>query len=123
MINNENIILFDKYCNLCSRLVKFIIKRDKKAKFLLVSLQSESGQSLLKNFGLPTDDFDSVVYIMSDKYYLKSSAILHILKELGGIWKLFYILIIFPTFFRDFIYKIIAKTRYRIFGGNDSCTC
>jgi len=123
MINNENIILFDKYCNLCSRLVKFIIKRDKKAKFLLVSLQSESGQTLLKNFGLPTDDFDSVVYIMSDKYYLKSSAILHILKELGGIWKLFYILIIFPTFFRDFIYKIIAKTRYRIFGGNDSCTC
>ncbi len=123
MISNENIILFDEYCNLCSRLVKFIIKRDKKAKFLFVSLQSARGQSLLKNFGLPTDDFDSVVYIMRDKYYLKSSAILHILKELGGIWKLFYILIIFPTFFRDFIYKIIAKTRYRIFGRHDSCTC
>ena len=122
MINNENILLFDGFCNLCSRLANFIIKRDKKAKFLFVSLQSASGQSLLKNFGLPTDDFDSVVYIRSDKCFLKSTAILHILKELGGIWKLFYILIIIPNFVRDFIYKIIAKTRYKIFGRHDSCT-
>jgi predicted DCC family thiol-disulfide oxidoreductase YuxK len=121
MINNENILLFDGYCNLCSRLVNFIIKRDKKAKFLFVSLQSASGQSLLKKFGLPTDDFDSVVYIRSDKYFLKSSAILHILKELGGIWKLFFIFIIIPNFIRDFIYKIIAKRRYKIFGRHDSC--
>ena len=121
MINNENILLFDGYCNLCSRLVNFIIKRDKKAKFLFVSLQSANGQSLLKKFGLPTDDFDSVVYIRSDKYFLKSSAILYILKELGGIWKLFYILIIIPNFIRDSIYKIIAKTRYKIFGRQDSC--
>jgi predicted DCC family thiol-disulfide oxidoreductase YuxK len=121
MINNKNILLFDGFCNLCSRLVNFIIKRDKKAKFLFVSLQSASGQSLLKKFGLPTDDFDSVVYIRSDKYFLKSSAILHILKELGGIWKLFFIFIIIPNFIRDFIYKIIAKTRYKIFGRHDSC--
>ena len=121
MINNENILLFDGFCNLCSRLVNFIIKRDKKAKFLFLSLQSASGQLLLKKFGLPTDDFDSVVYIRNDKYFLKSSAILHILKEMGGIWKLFFIFIIVPNFIRDFIYKIIAKTRYKIFGNNDSC--
>ncbi|MCU0414399.1 MAG: DCC1-like thiol-disulfide oxidoreductase family protein [Ignavibacteriaceae bacterium] len=121
MINNENILLFDGFCNLCSRLVHFIIKRGKKAKFLFVSLQSESGQSLLKKFGLPTDNFDSVVYIKSDKYFLKSSAILHILKELGGIWKLFFIFIIVPNFIRDFIYKIIAKSRYKIFGRHNSC--
>ncbi|MFA4853630.1 MAG: DCC1-like thiol-disulfide oxidoreductase family protein [Bacteroidales bacterium] len=121
MINNENILLFDGFCNLCSRLVNFIIKRDKKAKFLFVSLQSASGQSMFKKFGLPTDDFDSVVYIRSDKYFLKSSAILHILKELGSIWKLFFIFIIIPNFICDFIYKIIAKTRYKIFGRHDSC--
>ena len=121
MINNKNILLFDGYCNLCSRLVNFIIKRDKKAKFLFVSLQSESGQSLLKKFGLPTDDFDSVVYISNNKNFQKSSAILHILKELGGIWKFFFIFIIIPNFIRDFIYKIIAKTRYKIFGRQDSC--
>jgi len=121
MIINENILLFDGFCNLCSRLVNFIIKRDKKSKFLFISLQSPSGQSLLKKFGLPTDNFDSVVYIRSDKYFLKSSATLHILKELGGIWKLFFIFIIVPNFIRDFIYRIIAKTRYKIFGRHNSC--
>jgi len=121
MIINENILLFDGFCNLCSRLVNFIIKRDKKSKFLFISLQSASGQSLLKKFGLPTDNFDSVVYIRSDKFFLKSSAILHILKELGGIWKLFFIFIIVPNFIRDFIYRIIAKTRYKIFGRHNSC--
>jgi len=121
MINNENILLFDGFCILCSRLVNFITKRDKKAKFLFISLQSASGQALLKKFGLPTDNFDSVVYISSDKYFLKSSAILHLLKELGGIWKLFFVFIIVPNFIRDFIYKIIAKTRYKIFGRHNSC--
>lgn len=123
MINNDHILLYDGVCNLCSRLVHFIIKRDKKEKFSFISLQSASGQSLLKKFGLPTDDFDSVVYIRSDKYFLKSSAILHILEELGGFWKLFFIFIIVPNFIRDFIYKIIAKTRYKIFGRHDSCLC
>jgi predicted DCC family thiol-disulfide oxidoreductase YuxK len=120
MINKENILLFDGFCILCSRLVNFITKRDKKAKFLFISLQSASGQALLKKFGLPTDNFDSVVYISSDKYFLKSSAILHLLKELGGIWKLFFVFIIVPNFIRDFIYKIIAKTRYKIFGRHNS---
>jgi Uncharacterized protein conserved in bacteria len=121
MIKNKNILLFDGFCNLCSRLANFIILRDKKAKFLFLSLQSASGQSLLKIFGLPTDDFDSIVYVSNDKYFLKSTAILYILKELGGIWKLFFIFIIVPNFIRDFIYKIIAKTRYKIFGRHDSC--
>ena len=46
---------------------------------------------------------------------------LHILKEMGGVWKLFFIFIIIPNFIRDFIYKIIAKTRYKIFGRHDYC--
>ena len=121
MINSDNILMFDGVCNLCSRLVQFINKRDKKAKLLFISLQSAYGQSLLRKFGLPSDDFDTVVYIRGDKYFLKSSAILHILKELGGIWKLFIIFIIIPGFIRDYIYKIIAKTRYKIFGRQDSC--
>jgi predicted DCC family thiol-disulfide oxidoreductase YuxK len=121
MINNKNIVMFDGHCNLCGRLVNFIIKRDKTAKFSFLSLQSSNGQSLLDKFGLPKDDFDSVIYIRSDKYYLKSTAILHILKELGGIWNLFFLFIIIPRFVRDFFYKIIAKSRYKIFGRNDSC--
>ncbi len=122
VISNENIILIDGFCNLCNGLARFIIKRDKKAKFRFVSLQSPGGRLLLKKFGLPADDFDSVVYIRNDRYFLKSSAILYILKESGGFRKLLFIFIIIPEFIRDFVYNIIAKTRYKIFGRRDSCS-
>jgi len=76
---------------------------------------------LLKRYGLPSDDFDTVVYINAGKFYLKSSAILHIAKEIGGIWKVFFVFILVPVFIRDFIYSLIAKSRYSIFGRQDSC--
>ncbi|MBM3418743.1 MAG: thiol-disulfide oxidoreductase DCC family protein [Bacteroidetes bacterium] len=123
MVNNteSHILLFDGVCNLCNGFVKFTIKRDPSAKFKFASLQSESGQKLLKKFGLPTDDFDSFVLIIGDKYFLKSSAGLNVLKQLGGIWSLFYIFIIFPRPIRDCVYNMIAKTRYRILGKRASC--
>ncbi len=119
--NQKHILLFDGVCNLCNGIVQFTIQRDPKGKFKFASLQSESGQSLLKQFGLPTNDFDSFVFINGNNYFLKSSAGLHVLKELGGVWKVFYIFIIIPRPLRDFIYNIIAKTRYKIFGKRDTC--
>src|SRR4030095_4558218 len=105
MSNSEShILLFDGVCNLCNRIVQFTIKRDPKGKFKFASLQSESGQALLKKFGLPTRDFHSFVFISGNKCFLKSSAGLHVLKELGGAWKLFYVLVIFPQTLREFIY-------------------
>jgi predicted DCC family thiol-disulfide oxidoreductase YuxK len=122
MSNKEtHILLFDGVCNLCNSIVQFTIKRDPEGKFKFASLQSESGQALLKKFNLPVHDLDSFVFIKGDRYFLKSSAGLHVLKELGGVWKVFYFLIIFPRPLRDFVYDIIAKTRYRIFGKRESC--
>jgi len=121
MTDHKHILLYDGVCNLCSGLVRFISKRFRNGAFSFYPLQSAEGQSLLKRYGLPADDLDTVVYIRAEKYFIKSSAILYILKELGGIWKGFFIFIIVPVFIRDFIYAIIAKSRYRIFGRQNSC--
>lgn len=122
MSNSDSyILLFDGVCNLCNNIVQFTIKRDPKGKFKFATLQSENGQALLKKFDLSTDDFNSFVFINGNKYFLKSSAGLHVLKELGGGWKLFYVFIIFPVPLRDFIYSMIAKTRYRVFGKRNTC--
>lgn len=119
--NETHILLFDGACNLCISIVNFTIKRDSKEKFKFAALQSESGQALLRKLGLPTNDFNSFVLISGEKYFLKSSAGLHVLRELGGVWKLFYAFIIFPRPLRDYIYTIVAKTRYSIFGKKNSC--
>ena len=63
---NDNILLFDGFCNMCSGIVKFIIKRDSKVKFKFATLQSEKGQELLKKFNLQTNDFESFVFIKNE---------------------------------------------------------
>lgn len=118
---NQAVLLFDGYCNLCNGLVQFVLKADKKKKFLFASLQSESGQALLKKFDLPINDLNTFVLIIDDKYYIKSTAGLLVLKELGGFWKLFYVFILIPRPLRDFVYNKIAKYRYKIFGKRNTC--
>jgi len=119
--NTPHILLFDGVCNLCTGIVKFIIKRDKKEKFRFAALQSESGQALLKKFGLSATDLDTFILISGDKYYTKSTAGLLVLKALGGLWEVLYVYIVFPESMRDFIYDFVAKTRYHIFGKRDTC--
>lgn len=118
---NHPILLFDGVCNLCNGFVQFVIKRDKKAKFKFASLQSEAGQELLNEYGLKTEDFESFVYIKNNKFYQKSSAALTLLSDLGGLWILFYPLMIFPRFIRDFVYNLVARNRYKMFGKTESC--
>jgi predicted DCC family thiol-disulfide oxidoreductase YuxK len=120
--DKTKILLFDGACNLCSGIMQFIRKRDPERIFRLVPLQSESGQAWLKKFDLPVNDFKSLVYIKDGKrYLLRSTAVLHVLKDLGGIWKLAYGFIILPESWRDIIYNLIAKTRYILFGKGINC--
>jgi predicted DCC family thiol-disulfide oxidoreductase YuxK len=117
----SRIILFDGICNLCNGVVQFIIRHDPEGKFKFASLQSESGQALLQKHGLSTTELDTIVYISGDKQYIKSTAALHVLRDLGGFWRLFFLLIIIPEPFRDFVYNRIAGSRYKMFGQRKSC--
>jgi predicted DCC family thiol-disulfide oxidoreductase YuxK len=121
MNNNERIILFDGVCNLCNGSVQFVIKKDTEAKFKYASLQSASGQALLKKFNLPLEQFDSFIYIKGSQVFQRSAGALNVLKDLGGFWKLLYGFIIIPPFLRDAVYNYIAKNRYKFFGKRESC--
>jgi predicted DCC family thiol-disulfide oxidoreductase YuxK len=122
MVNNStHILLFDGVCNLCNRTVRYIINRDTKAIFKFADLQSEQGVQLLKQFCLPTNQFNFIIYIRQGKCYTKSTAILLVLNDLGGFWKLYYSFIIIPKFIRDFFYNIVAKRRYKLFGRQEIC--
>lgn len=120
-MSRDQIIIFDGVCNLCNGTVQFIIKRDRYKKFSFITRQSPIGQDMLMQFGLPAEDLSTVVYLRAGVPYLKSMAVLKILKDLGRWWSLLYILAVIPVFIRDFIYDFIAKNRYRFFGRSKSC--
>jgi predicted DCC family thiol-disulfide oxidoreductase YuxK len=114
------IVLFDGECNFCDASVQFIIQRDPKGIFHFASLQSETGEELVRKHEIP-DDVDSMILIEGDKVYYKSAAALRISRHLQGAWKLLYGLIIFPAPIRNFVYDVIARNRYKWFGKKESC--
>jgi predicted DCC family thiol-disulfide oxidoreductase YuxK len=110
-------ILFDGVCNFCNFWVDFILKRDRKDKFRFGMLQNFSRQDSKAQ----RDNLETVILVQEGKTYEKSTAVLRILKEVGGVWKLFYVFILVPKFIRDFIYNIVARNRYKWFGQREAC--
>ena len=119
--NAVNVILFDGVCNLCNGFVQFLIKQDSKGSFKFASLQSQSAQDLLLTENMSADRFDSVVYISGSEVWQKSAAVLRILNDVGGLWKMFYVLIIIPRIISDAVYDFVATNRYRMFGKRQEC--
>lgn len=117
----RNIILFDGQCNLCNSSVKFIIKRDAGGVFKFASLQSSVGKALLAQVGMVDERLRSFVYIEDGTAYTKSDAALRVAKKLSYPTKLLAVFIIVPKFIRDFVYNLVARNRYRIFGKANTC--
>ena len=115
------IILFDGVCNLCDSAVLFIIKHDKKELFMFASLQSIAGQKLLQQYNLPADELNSFIFIYKGKAFSRSTGALKVVKKLNGLLPILYSFIVLPEFFRDSIYKWVAKNRYKWFGKKDTC--
>ncbi|MBE0648668.1 MAG: thiol-disulfide oxidoreductase DCC family protein [Bacteroidales bacterium] len=120
-MNPDRLIIFDGVCNLCNGTVRFIISRDRKKRFKFLPLQSEAGHEMLSTLSLTQLNQSTVAYIKDGILYQKSAAVLNILRDLGGCWKLFYGLVVVPSFIRDGIYDIVARKRNRWFGRRDSC--
>lgn len=116
----NGIILFDGECNFCDKSVQFIIKRDRSGYFKFASLQSKSGQKRAKQYQIP-DRIDSFILIDNKKWHSKSSAALRVCKDLNGLWKVFYPMLLIPRPIRDFFYGIIASNRFKWFGTKKSC--
>lgn len=118
---SQPVILFDGVCNLCSGVVQFIIKRDKKGAFRFASLQSDFGNAILQKFHLPDNNFNSFILYRNGRIYTKSTGALLVAKQLSGGWPLLFIFIIIPSFVRNSVYNIIASNRYKWFGKKAAC--
>lgn len=117
----NEIVLFDGVCNFCDSSVQFILKKERKPILKFASLQSETGQKLVKHYELDKKGIDSIVYISNGKARIKSTAALYLAKRLNGAYPLLFGFIIVPAFIRNWLYDWIARNRYKWFGKKDSC--
>ena len=112
----ERIVVFDGFCGLCNKSIDILIKIDTQKRFLYTSLQGE----FVKTLDIEPN-IDSIIYYENGNLYYKSTAILKILEALGGLWRSTTIFYLIPRVVRDYIYDVIAKYRYKIFGEMDAC--
>jgi predicted DCC family thiol-disulfide oxidoreductase YuxK len=113
------IILFDGVCLLCSRFVHFVIDHDAADRFRFLPLQSESAGALLAKHGIP-NDLNTVVLLDEDGAHVRSTAALRVLRCLGSPYRLLFIFIGLPGPIRDAAYRLVASTRYTIFGKDEN---
>jgi len=115
------ILLFDGVCNICNGFVQFVIKRDPESQFRFAALQSDTGKEILQHFNLSTEDLSTAILIENKKIYTQSSVGLRMIKKMDVWFSFLSFLIILPKSFRDFIYRILARNRYKWFGQKDNC--
>jgi predicted DCC family thiol-disulfide oxidoreductase YuxK len=127
MNNEPAILLFDGTCGFCARNVQFVLKRERRRRTLrFASLQSETGVDVRSRHP-ELERVDSVIWLEpgggdeADTVYVRSAAVLRVLRYLGGVWSaLAAIAAIVPVFIRDWVYDLVAKHRHRIVSG-DMC--
>ena len=117
------VLLYDGECGLCNGVVRFLLRQDTAARLHFAPLQSAPAQEYLRAQGLPTADFDSLVFVpdwnrlAEGKYLLRTDGVLAACAEVGGGWRLLACLRFVPRAVRDPFYKFGARTRYALFGG------
>ena len=117
----QPVLLYDGECGLCNRLVRALLRADQAGRLHYAPLQSEPAQAYLRGQGLPVTDFDSLVFVpdwnrTADAPLLRTNGALAACAEVGGVWRVVAWLRVLPAWLRDPFYKLVARSRYALFG-------
>tara|TARA_Y100000768_G_scaffold293598_1_gene227510 strand:+ start:262 stop:651 length:390 start_codon:yes stop_codon:yes gene_type:complete len=121
---NTDVLLLDGDCGLCNKLALFMDRNlDLRNKIKFQPIDAGSSQELIKTFPKNQQNQDTVYLYRKQKTYTRSSAAIRCLLYLKWYWKIWFpIFWIVPLPLRDFLYKIIAKHRHRIFSKPKACS-
>ena len=124
MPEGHTIVLFDGVCNLCSGAVRFLIARDPHARFRFAPLQSDAARRACAEVGATPPaavEPDTIIVIVNGRALERSDAALAIAARLPFPWPIFGVFRILPRPLRDWLYRLVARNRYRWFGKSDTC--
>ena len=120
------VLLFDGVCNLCSRTVRFLVRRQPQdastpGTFRFATLQSPAADLLLLAVNAPVPLPESMIVVDGGRLYTHSDAALRLAKRLPFPWPLFTVFRIVPRPIRNALYRLVARNRYNWFGKKDAC--
>ena len=99
--------------------MNFILRNDRGKRLKFCALQSGKAKEILGE--TKAAEQSSIILLHDGKLYRKSSAALHIAKQMKFPASLFTIFFIIPKGIRDVLYDFVARNRYRWFGRTANC--
>lgn len=120
----RRIIFFDGECGFCLDSVRTVIELDYYSKISFAALQGETAKKFLPENLKSLNNLNTVAYLRiqaenipseisnsNKQIFTQSDAILNIMYDLGGIWRILSILKIIPRSIRDATYRLVANNR------------
>jgi predicted DCC family thiol-disulfide oxidoreductase YuxK len=125
------VILFDGWCPLCIRTVRFVLRADRRAVFRFAALDSPVALDLLDRLnaasGCSSDDIEavrggsSVALLLGGQVHVRSDAVLRIAAALPFPWRLLTVLRLVPRAVRNSVYEAVSRRRHKTWGRLDRC--
>jgi len=121
-------LLYDGSCGFCAESVQFVLRHDRRRRTLrFASLQGVAGSEVRARHS-ELDAIDSVIWYERDAdagrelVLVRSSAVLRVLRYLGGVWRLLaWLGALVPRPIRDRVYDFIARHRHALVRGAPVC--
>lgn len=118
------VLFFDGECGLCNRIVRILLRIDSSGRLRFAPLQGVAAQAYLRRHGLPTVDFDTLIFVPDwsrreePEFQLRTAGVISALRATDGTGAhlLASVLSALPPPLRDRGYRVTARWRYRIFG-------
>ncbi len=117
----DRIIFFDGNCPMCHSWVKRIIRWDRNKLFRFVPLESDLSLKILTPLLPEFLKENTIIYFQKGKTYIRSDAILEIIKIMNFPINIFYAGKVIPKSFRDKLYTWVAAKRYKFGARYSSC--
>ena len=115
------IVFYDGTCGFCQASIQLALKYNKRQNLHFAALQSGLVEQLVPQAQVPDPLPDSILFFENGQLYSESEAALRIARHLNFPWGVLYYFRFIPLSFRDFVYRFVAKHRYRIAGRNEAC--
>ena len=121
------VLLYDGVCGLCNRVVQFVLRYDRLGAFRFAPLQSPFAARILRRHGLNPQVQNTLVVVLDletarEQLLFRSDGALYLLRTLRQPWPLIARLaMVLPRAIRETGYRMVAGSRYRIFGKYDKC--
>jgi predicted DCC family thiol-disulfide oxidoreductase YuxK len=72
-------------------------------------------------YGIDPEDPVSFLVLDRGRHFTESDGSIHMVAAMGGPWRLVSVARVIPKSWRDWLYRLLARNRYRWFGRRSTC--